>query len=68
MDPALKKALDEGMPVRVRPVAKGAGLSPNTIYSAVARGEVESVRVGKSILIPARVARRLLGLDEKVAA
>ena len=65
MTSGLQKALAEGLPVRVRPLATAADVTPNTLYSAVRRGEIESVRIGGSIRIPAREARRLLGLDKE---
>ncbi len=64
MDEALKQDIEAGRHVKVRPLAKAANTNPNTLYQAVARGEVRSVRIGKSIRIPAAEARRLLGIGE----
>ena len=57
MTSGLQKTLAEGLPVRVRPFAMAADVSPNSVYGAVRRGEIESVRIGGSIRIPAREAR-----------
>ena len=61
---AMEQALAENRPVRVPPLAKRADVTPNTLYSAVRRGEVASVRIGRSVRIPAYEARRILGLDK----
>lgn len=45
----------------VAEVAVLVGLGRSTLYDAVARGEVRSVRVGRRILIPESEVRRLLG-------
>jgi hypothetical protein len=43
-------------------------LSKNSAYSAIERGEVESIRVGGRIRIVTAPWRRKLGFDEQVAA
>ena len=58
------QAIADGRPVKVRPLAKMAGFSANGFYQAVRRGDVRSIRLGKSIRIPAAEARRVLGLDQ----
>lgn len=40
---------------RVREVAESWGLSKSKVFQMVAAGEVESVRIGRSVRIPARV-------------
>jgi excisionase family DNA binding protein len=62
MTAAFKLALKENRPVRVQPLAEAAEVSPATLYALVARGEVQSVRIGKSIRIPASVAKKMLGM------
>ncbi len=63
MDNSLRADLENNRPVRVRPLCKEANRSPNHVYSAIARGEIRSIRVGRAIRIPADEARRLLGLE-----
>jgi hypothetical protein len=60
---ALLKAIEEGTPAKVRPLAKAANFSANALYGAVERGEVRSIRVGRAIRIPPDEAKRLLGLE-----
>ena len=38
-------------------------MSRNGLYEAIKRGEVDSIRIGRSIRVPAFEARRLLGLN-----
>jgi predicted DNA-binding transcriptional regulator AlpA len=63
----LTDALAEGRAVNVPPLARALGLSRVGLYAAVKRGEVPSIRIGRRVVIPAAVARRLLGLEEKAA-
>jgi hypothetical protein len=37
-------------------------LSRNGVYEAIARGEIESIRFGKKIIIPTAPLRRKLGM------
>lgn len=48
-------------PLSVRDAAIFLGLPPSTVYSAIARGELPHMRVGKRILISVTVLERLLG-------
>ena len=64
MDETLKRDLDAERNVKVSLLAKAAGTAPNTLYQAIARGEVKAVRIGKAVRIPAHEARRLLGLGK----
>lgn len=43
-------------------------LSKNTVYSALKRGDVPSVRIGQQFRIPAEYVRQALGLVERIAA
>lgn len=40
---------------RVREVAEAWGLSRSKVFQMVASGEIESIRIGRSVRIPARV-------------
>jgi excisionase family DNA binding protein len=59
---SFKRALKEGRPVRVEPLAEEADVHHNTIYSLISRGEIEAIRIGRAIRVPARTAKRLLGM------
>ena len=67
MDDQLKSDLDAGRCVKPEPLARALGLGRTGIYEACRRGEVPFTRVGRRIIISPKVARRLLGLDEKAA-
>ena len=58
------KRISEGKPVNVRPLAAEAGVSPVTIYRAIEREEIEAIKIGSRVTIPAHVARKLLRLPE----
>lgn len=64
MHPAIRKAIEEGGGVNVRPLAKAAGVSAATLYRAINRGEIPATQVGKRLTVPPHVARRLLGLPD----
>ena len=51
-------------PVRVRPLAEEAGISASGLYNLVKKGQVESIIIGRSVVIPPRAARPLLGIAE----
>jgi hypothetical protein len=68
MDKELQAALADGRPVKVRPLARALSMSPNAIYEGIKRGEVESVRIGRTVRIPNSVARRLTGYADPEAA
>jgi excisionase family DNA binding protein len=59
----LLAALNEGRPVRVNSLAEALSVSRNGFYEAIKRGEIRSIRIGRSIRIPAQEARRVLGVD-----
>ncbi len=67
MDQDLVSALSEGRAVDVPPLARALGISPVSFYAAVKRKEIPSTRIGRRIVIPAAVARRLLGLETEAA-
>ena len=62
-----RRAIDDGRPVKVKSLATASGYSFNCFYDAVKRGDIRSIRIGRSIRIPAQEARRVLGLDEQTA-
>jgi hypothetical protein len=51
-----------GKNVRIDPLAEAAGISPNGLRQAIRRGEIDIVKVGRTVLIPAHVGKRLLGI------
>lgn len=51
-------------PAEVAPIFKA---SLPTIYQAIERGEIPSIRLGRKIVIPTAALRRLLSLDEPEA-
>lgn len=64
----LMRRIAEGKNVKVAALADAIGISKGGLYLAIRRGEVEAVNVGTAVFVPAREARRLLGLDAKQAA
>jgi excisionase family DNA binding protein len=44
-------------------VAELLGISVNSVYRGVARGELPSIRVGRRLLVPRPALERLLGLE-----
>lgn len=38
-------------------------ISRNGIYEAIRRGEIQTVKIGKKILVPTAPLRRLLGIE-----
>ncbi len=44
------------------------GLSKQSTYEAVARGEIPVIRIGRRLLVPTAALRRLLGVDLPPAA
>ncbi len=45
----------------VRELSESLGVHRNTVYRAVQRGELRSVRIGKRLLIPTAEVERLAG-------
>lgn len=60
--------LKAGKNVSVPAMADLVGCHPNTLWKAIREGEVEAIRVGRCVLIPAPVGLRLVGLAEPLAA
>ena len=61
--------LDTELTVPVWPTAgKALGLSRNSTYEAVKRGDIPSLRIGCAIRVPTAALRQMLGLEPKSAA
>lgn len=59
----------QGKNVRVAPLAEAIGMSRGGLYGAIDAGDVEAVKIGRAVFVPAHVARRLLGIKpEPIAA
>jgi excisionase family DNA binding protein len=57
-----------GLPAKARQLAKAMGVSPSLVYDMISRGEIEAKRVGqRRLVIPNRVARKLLDMEERAA-
>jgi excisionase family DNA binding protein len=55
---------EERPTVSVEEAAGWFGLGRSAAYEAVRRGELPSLRFGRSLRVPTAAARRLLGLDQ----
>ncbi|MGH1592297.1 hypothetical protein ACRBEV_32765 (plasmid) [Methylobacterium phyllosphaerae] len=65
----IQKRLREGKNVRAKPMADAVGMSLSAFYAACERGDVKAVSIGRTKVIPAHEAMRLLGMQpEPVAA
>jgi hypothetical protein len=65
----IQKRLREGKNVRAKPMAEAVGMSLSAFYAACERGDVKAVSIGRTKVIPAHEAMRLLGMQsEPVAA
>lgn len=53
--------------ITVDEAAAALGLGRTATYDAVRRGEIESVRLGRKILVPTAPLLRLLGLEDRPA-
>jgi excisionase family DNA binding protein len=51
---------DERILLRVKAAAQKLDISVSQAYNLINRGELESVRVGQSIRVPARALERIL--------
>jgi excisionase family DNA binding protein len=51
----------EPISVRVRTAVQLTGISRSRIYELIAAGEIETVKIGRSTLIPYRCLKRLIG-------
>ncbi|MCJ2093954.1 MULTISPECIES: hypothetical protein [unclassified Methylobacterium] len=55
--------------MRVAPLAEAIGMSRGGLYGAIESGDVEAVKIGRAVFVPAHVAGRLLGMKlDAVAA
>lgn len=58
-----------GYPAKVRPLARGMGVSASLIYEMISRGEIEARRIGqRRLVVPNEVARRLLDMKSEPSA
>ncbi|TXN76104.1 helix-turn-helix domain-containing protein [Methylobacterium sp. WL18] len=56
------------MPAKASHLAKAMGVSVSLVYDMISRGEIEAKRIGqRRLVIPNRVARKLLDMDELAA-
>ena len=60
--------IKQGKNVRVAPLAEAIGMSRGGLYGAIDAGDVEAVKIGRAVFVPARVAGRLLGIQPEPAA
>lgn len=58
-----RAALDGRTTITVAEAAPLLGLHPETLYDAIARGDMPAIRVGRRLAIPAAHIRRLLQID-----
>ncbi|SFM62489.1 hypothetical protein [Methylobacterium pseudosasicola] len=58
----------DGKNVRVAPLAEAIGMSRGGLYGAIEAGDVEAVKIGRAVFVPAHVARRLLGMKSDAIA
>lgn len=52
----------EGANVPVVPLARVIGCSPNHLWRLIRDEEIEAVKVGNAVFVPARIAGPLVGL------
>lgn len=65
----LLNRIRQGKNVRVAPLADAIGMSRGGLYGAIEAGDVDAVKIGRAVLVPARVAAHLLGIKpEPIAA
>lgn len=60
---ATRAALDDRTTLTVAEAAPLLGFHPETLYDAIARGDMPAIRVGRRLVIPAAHIRRLLQID-----
>ena len=61
-------AAAERLTMTVEEAAEVLGISRNSAYEAVRRGEIPSLRLGRRILIPAEQLRRFLAGEQPVVS
>lgn len=54
--------------LRLPVVAKMLGISKGAAYAAAARGDIPSIKIGRTIVVPTAEFRRMLLLDPELAA
>ena len=59
---------EERPTVSVEEAAAWFGLGRTATYEAIRRGELPSLRFGRSLRVPTAAARRLLGIDPALAS
>lgn len=64
----LRKRVREGKNVRARPMADAVGMSLSAFYAACERGDVKAITIGRTKVIPAHEAMRLLGMQSEAVA
>ncbi len=60
---SVRSDLAAGKDVRVIPLAREISIPPATLYAQIARNEIEARRIGRCIVIPNAVGRRLVGME-----
>lgn len=65
----VREEVAAGHPAKVRPLAREAKVSPSLVYDMIARGEIEARRIGlRRLVVTNRAARKLLGIEDEIAA
>ncbi|MCC0808062.1 DNA-binding protein [Methylobacterium sp. W2] len=65
----VRKRLTDGKNVRAKVMADAVGMSLSAFYAACERGDIETIAIGRTKLIPAHEGMRLLGIKpEPIAA
>lgn len=67
LNEVVKRASD-GFQVKVPDLAEATGRSRDALYRAIHRGELRAIWLGRTPMIPATEALRLLGVNEQKAA
>lgn len=66
-DDIVKRAR-EGRPLKVPDLAEASGFSRNVLYQAIKRNELDAIRLGRAVVVPAPAALKLLGIKSEAAA
>lgn len=59
----VRSELAAGRDVRVIPLAREINMRPATLYAQIARNEIEARKIGRCVVIPNAVGRRLIGME-----
>lgn len=62
MDPEIQKLLGQ-LVITVDETRRVLRVGRNAMYDAIKRGEIETMRIGKRIVVPTAPLRRRFGLD-----